>query len=59
MTEPVAATSTEGRSKKPLFIAAGVVVGIVVLIFAARFPKELSVNIYLMMSPTLIFPGIP
>ncbi len=37
MTEPATTTPTEGRSKKPLFIAAGVVVGIVILILAARF----------------------
>lgn len=36
MTESTAATPTEGRSKKPLFIAIGVVIGVVVLVVLAR-----------------------
>ncbi len=36
MTESEATTPTEGRSKKPLFIAFGVVAAIVVLVVAAR-----------------------
>lgn len=36
MTESTAATPSEGRSKKPLFIAIGVVIGVVVLVVLAR-----------------------
>jgi UPF0755 protein len=36
VTESTAATPTEGRSKKPLFIAIGVVIGVVVLVVLAR-----------------------
>jgi UPF0755 protein len=36
VTESTAATPSEGRSKKPLFIAIGVVIGVVVLVVLAR-----------------------
>jgi UPF0755 protein len=36
VTESTAATPTEGRSKKPLFIAIGVVIGVIVLVVLAR-----------------------
>ncbi|MEA3501436.1 MAG: endolytic transglycosylase MltG, partial [Actinomycetota bacterium] len=37
MTESEATTSTEGRSKRPLFVAVGVVVAIIALVLVARF----------------------